>query len=395
MFRVLTCLTVEHDWRLVGVAAVLCLFASLAAVNLFNRARATAGRARFVWIIAAAIATGFGIWATHFVAMLAYEPGFPIAYSLSLTVLSLAAAAFITGFGLGIAVYGYARWAPALAGAVVGGGIAAMHYTGMYAVEIPGRVTWQFPLVLASIIFGMVLGALALVVAIRSYRRRDAALAAVLLTLAIVSHHFTAMGAVEIVPDPARSIDALTLSLGVLAIAIASAAMAILCISLVGAFAGRRLDESSSFLAIVINNMTQGVILFDAHERILVCNDRYIEMYGLSPDVVKPGCKLLDLINNRITTGSLNIDAEKYRAEILAAVKQGQSMNRIVETPDGRAVSVVNRPIKGGQYWIGTHDDITDRIHAERKNAAMSEQERRRVEIETEIRAFRKSENGR
>src|SRR5262245_9114718 len=191
MFRVLTCLTVEHDWRLVGVAAVLCLFASLAAVNLFNRARATAGRARFVWIIAAAIATGFGIWATHFVAMLAYEPGFPIAYSLSLTFRTLAAAAVITGFGLSIAVYGYARWAPVLAGAVVGGGIAAMHYTGMYAVEIPGRVTWQFPLVLASIIFGMVLGALALVVAIRSYRRRDAALAAVLLTLAIVSYHFT------------------------------------------------------------------------------------------------------------------------------------------------------------------------------------------------------------
>jgi methyl-accepting chemotaxis protein len=391
MFRVLTCLTVEHDWRLVGVAAVLCLFASLTAVNLFNRARATAGRARALWIIAAAIATGFGIWATHFVAMLAYEPGIPIAYSLSLTVLSLAAAALITGSGLSIAVYSGASWAPALAGAVVGGGIAAMHYTGMFAVQIPGRVTWDLPLVLASIFFGMALGAAAMVVAIRSYRRRDAALAAVLLTLAIVSHHFTAMGAVEIVPDPARSIDALTLSPGVLAIAIASAAMAILCVSLVGASAGRRLDESSTFLAIVINNMTQGVILFDAYERVLGCNDRYIEMYGLSPDIVKPGCTLIDLINNRITTGSLNTDAENYRTEILAAVKQGQAMNRIVETPDGRAISVINRPVQGGQYWIGTHDDITERIHSERRNAAMSEQERRRVEIETEIRAFRKS----
>lgn len=186
MFRVLTCLTVEHDWRLVGVAAVLCLFASLTAVNLFNRARATAGRARALWIIAAAIATGFGIWATHFVAMPAYEPGIPIAYSLSLTVLSLAAAALITGSGLGIAVYSSASWAPAFAGAVVGGGIAAMHYTGMFAVEIPGRVTWDFPLVLASVFFGMALGAAAMVVAIRSYRRRDAALSAVLLTLAIV-----------------------------------------------------------------------------------------------------------------------------------------------------------------------------------------------------------------
>ena len=323
--------------------------------------------------------------------MLAYEPGIQISYSLSLTVLSLAAAVAVTGLGLSIAVYLHSRWSPLLAGAIVGGGIAAMHYTGMNAIEIPGRVTWQASLVVASIVFGIALGALAMVVAIRSYRRRDAALAAVLLTLAIVSHHFTAMGAVEIVPDPTRTIDALTLSPAVLATAIASAAMAVLCISLIGAFAGRRLDESSTFLAMVLDNMTQGVVLFDAHEHVLVVNNRYVEMYGLSPSIVKPGCSLLDLITNRITTGSLNIDPEKYRTEIMTAVRQGESMNRIVETPDGRAVLVVNRPIKNGEYWIGTHDDITERIHAERKTAALTEQERRRVEIETEIRAFRES----
>lgn len=147
----------------------------------------------------------------------------------------------------------------------------------------------------------------------------------------------------------------------------------------------------SALLSMVLNNMTQGVILFDSHERILVCNDRYVEMYGLSSDVVKPGSTLMDLIQNRITTGSLNIDPQKYREEILTAVRQGQSMNRIVETPDGRAVLVVNRPVKNGLYWIGTHDDITERIHAERKSAALSEQERRREQIEMEIRAFRES----
>ncbi len=149
--------------------------------------------------------------------------------------------------------------------------------------------------------------------------------------------------------------------------------------------------SKGALLSMALNNMTQGVVLFDAHEHVLVCNDRYVEMYGLSPDVVKAGCTLLDLIKDRITTGSLNIDPEKYRAEILTAVREGQMMNRIVETPDGRAVLVVNRPIKGGEYWIGTHDDITERIHAERKTAALSEQERRRLEIETEIRAFRES----
>ena len=143
--------------------------------------------------------------------------------------------------------------------------------------------------------------------------------------------------------------------------------------------------------SMVLNNITQGVILFDAHERVLVVNDRYVEMYGLSASVVKPGCMLVELIQNRITTGSLNIDPEKYRSEIMAAVRDGAVMNRIVETPDGRAVLVVNRPIQNGKYWIGTHDDITERIQAERKSTALSEQERRRVTIEAEIRAFRES----
>ena len=146
-----------------------------------------------------------------------------------------------------------------------------------------------------------------------------------------------------------------------------------------------------AILTMVLNNMTQGVVLYDSRERIVVYNDRYIDMYGLSREVVKPGATLLDAIKNRISTGSLNIDAEKYRAEILALIANGQSMSRIVATPDGRAVSVVNRPIKGGQFWLGTHDDITERIEAERKNTALLEQERRRLAVETEIRAFREN----
>jgi PAS domain-containing protein len=122
--------------------------------------------------------------------------------------------------------------------------------------------------------------------------------------------------------------------------------------------AGRNVD--GALLSMVLNNMTQGVVFFDDYENVLVCNDRYVEMYGLSPDVVKPGCTLFDPIKNRITTGSLNINPEKYHAEIMSAVRQGQVMNRIVETTDGRAVLVVNRPIKNGRYWIGTHDDITE-----------------------------------
>lgn len=153
----------------------------------------------------------------------------------------------------------------------------------------------------------------------------------------------------------------------------------------------KRAGNGEAMLSMVLNNMTQGVVMFDAAERLVVCNDRYIAMYGLSPDVVKPGATLVEVIENRNLTDSLNIDPEKYRAEIIAAVSHGQASSKIIETPDGRAVLVVNRSIKGGQFWIGTHDDITERIKAERTSAALSEQARRRVAIEAEIRAFREA----
>ena len=148
----------------------------------------------------------------------------------------------------------------------------------------------------------------------------------------------------------------------------------------IGLFAWRRLmgrgafGNDSAMLSVVLNNMTQGVVMFDLAERLVVCNERYIDMYRLSRDVVRPGALLLDVIKNRKLTGSLNIDPEKYRAQIVTLVRQGESASNIVETPDGRAVSVVNRAIKGGKYWIGTHDDITERILAERKSAALGEQ---------------------
>src|SRR5205814_672702 len=100
MFQVFTCLTVEHDWRLVALAAAVCLLASAVAVSLFHRAQATQGRTRLIWLSMDAATAGFGIWATHFIAMLAYHPGIGAGYNPALTILSLLCAALITGAGL-------------------------------------------------------------------------------------------------------------------------------------------------------------------------------------------------------------------------------------------------------------------------------------------------------
>src|ERR1041384_5443219 len=100
MFRILTCLTGEHDLRLVALAGCVCFLARFVALSLFRRAKATAGSTRVAWLCLSGAATGSGIWATHFIAMLAYEPGTSIAYGIGLTLLSLIAAASVTAIGL-------------------------------------------------------------------------------------------------------------------------------------------------------------------------------------------------------------------------------------------------------------------------------------------------------
>src|SRR5579871_2065637 len=115
-----------------------------------------------------------------------------------------------------------------------------------------------------------------------------------------------------------------------------------------------KLREQSRLFDIAVNNMSQGLVMFDAAERLLVCNRRYVEMYGLSPDVVKPGCTLLDLLKQRTAQGTFARDPAEYRADLLAAMSEGQIMRRITEIGDGRTFAVVTQPMAGGG-WVATH----------------------------------------
>ena len=92
MLTVYNCIVTEHDLRLVALAATICAVASYTAISLLHHLRRSTGRMRFVWLIVSATTTGFGIWATHFIAMLAFAPGLPTAYNFGLTLLSLVAA---------------------------------------------------------------------------------------------------------------------------------------------------------------------------------------------------------------------------------------------------------------------------------------------------------------
>ena len=195
MQTVLTTLFYRHDLALVALAAVVCALSTFAGITLLHHARRTEGPMQLAWLGIAAVSVGFGIWATHFIAEMAFAAGMPTGYNIPLTLLSLAIAMSIVGGALWYATIARRRSDTALAGAVVGIGIAAMHYVGMQALVIGGQIVWDPYLVGSSLLFGMSFGALALYVGTRSPRFGWRIAGGLLLTLAIVSMHFTGMGA--------------------------------------------------------------------------------------------------------------------------------------------------------------------------------------------------------
>jgi diguanylate cyclase (GGDEF)-like protein/PAS domain S-box-containing protein len=128
----------------------------------------------------------------------------------------------------------------------------------------------------------------------------------------------------------------------------------------------QRLALQKLRLDTAVNNMSQGLLLFDASERIVVCNQRYIRMYGLSPDVVKPGCALRDLILHRKQAGTITGDVDEYYSSLLRDLARGKATEKIIETPDKRSIRILNQPLANGG-WVVTHEDITEARNAEQE----------------------------
>jgi diguanylate cyclase (GGDEF)-like protein len=133
----------------------------------------------------------------------------------------------------------------------------------------------------------------------------------------------------------------------------------------------RRLALEKERLDTAINNMTQGLLLYDSDARIVLCNQRYLEMYNLSPDVVKPGCHFRDLIAHRKETGSFPGNVDEFCASVLRNVAQKLATNSVLETTDGRSIQIVNRPLANGG-WVATQEDITERRRAEQQIAHLA-----------------------
>ncbi|PVX82678.1 putative bifunctional diguanylate cyclase/phosphodiesterase [Paraburkholderia unamae] len=209
---VLGCIIYRHNLWLVVVALLICGAGSWVTARLVLRAFATRSLQRFGWSFIAAVVAAADIWCTHFVAMLGFEPGVPIAFDPVLTIASLLIALVGSIAGFVLATSRVSRAAPALGGAIVGLAVALMHYAGMLAYRVEGVVIWNRTLLVLSIVFAVGLCALALhragvaagepgeAARARSRGNAAALVVAGVLALAIAALHFTGMTAFQVVP---------------------------------------------------------------------------------------------------------------------------------------------------------------------------------------------------
>ena len=365
MLRVWNCLESQHDWRLVLVAGVVCLLTSLAAVNLYQRARVSDERAGMFWLLTAGAVTGGGIWATHFIAMLAYTPGVEVDYDLKLTVASLILATVMTTLGFSAASHGGRRWGAVVGGALIGIGIAAMHYTGMASLNL--LLAWNEGIVITSILSGIVLAIGAVALARQGDTQWKLTGAGILLTLAITSHHFIAMGAIELLP--AVQVDSLSPRLSPLALCF-TVALATCAIVGAGLFAAlidrsshRRVTERSVQLDAALNNMGQGLCMYDADGKLQLCNAQYLDLYRLREGDVVYGHDYNRQLQLKEAAGTMFADAGTHRSKLSAAIEDRKATDWMASLKDGREIHITYQPMPNGG-WVITYEDYTERMQS-------------------------------
>ncbi|SHK96168.1 PAS domain S-box-containing protein/diguanylate cyclase (GGDEF) domain-containing protein [Bradyrhizobium lablabi] len=386
MFKIYTCIAYAHDLRLVGLAALVCVLASFAAINLLRHAQKSSGQTRGMWLAVSAISTGFGIFATHFIAMLAFTPGIPSGYNVVLTMLSLVAAILLTGAGLAVSLTPNWRHGPWLGGAIVAGGIAAMHYTGMAAFEIEGTILWDPVLVVTSIVLGAAIGAVALPVGLHGKEEKWKIGGALLLTLAICSHHFTAMGAVSIIPDPTIEVSPSALPAGLLAIGVAIASVAIIALALAGVVLDIR-DQRRSELEVermrdLADASVEGLLVCDG-EAIVSVNTSFAHLAGL-PAATLVGEKLeycfpdqaartelLSGSNKTVETALRHLDGSTTPVElILRSIVYAGRPHQVIAVRDLKARKDAEQHI----YFLAHHDALTSLPNRSHFNARIDQE---------------------
>ncbi|HRD29746.1 MAG TPA: MHYT domain-containing protein, partial [Caulobacter sp.] len=354
MLSVLSCLREQHDLRLVLIAAVICIASILTAFGLYDRALRTAGPFRAGWLTLTGLIAGSGVWATHFMGMLAYQPDLLVGYDPLGTALSLVAS--LAGMGLAFtlpAVFG-GRVGFLAGGLAAGLALATMHFLGISAAIMPMHILWNPGQVIASIAGGSALTAGAFLLFTRRGDPAWRTASGLLMAGAVLLLHFTAMAAVTLVPDSTIPLGGAQFDRAELAIMTGAFAAGLLlaCLALLWV-------ESQSHRGALISlrssldALPSGVAFMDAADRLVIWNLAFADLaacWGLVPEV-------------------------GARGEVLRAVCGADTApdGDVEKRSDGRWIRAMTSATPEGGSVLILRDITADREHAAAMAAARDE----------------------
>ena len=305
------CTSYHHNPWLVVLSYAVAAFAAYTAFHLLERVRAaTSWSARLTWLTTTGLSMGFGIWAMHFIAILAVEIAIPIRFDLPTTAVSAGVAIVASLVAFAVVTTGLTdRARLAAAGLVLGCGIATMHYVGMAALRLPAHLyyePWLFALsALVAVLFST--GALWALTTLPRLRGAWAPFArplgAAVMGLAIVLMHYTGMVSTYFFPEPGLPQAGLLVDRPTMAAAIACATLLVGGLTLTAAMFDQRATRAEALLRDAVDSISEGFVIYDADDRLVMCNEAYRRLYHSSIAALVPGTRFEDVMRAGLASG--------------------------------------------------------------------------------------------
>jgi signal transduction histidine kinase/ActR/RegA family two-component response regulator len=367
VLKVLTCISVQHDLRLVALAVLVCLTACVIAFRIYAQALRKETQFPSFWLATAGIAAGSGIWSTHFIAMLAYEPSLHSHYQPLASCLSWLAACIGAGAGFALAARLPGLKGRLAGGTVIGLSISAMHYIGMTAFQTQGLILWDRFYVVISVLLGGGVTAAAVALAGDPRTWKGQVLGGLILAGGIASMHFTAMTAVTVSPDPSVVVPPSPLSSAIIAILTAAVVgMGVFAILAAMTMARYSRMRALADLRDAIDALPAGLAFYDADDRLVMWNKPYAQQGGDAAHLLKAGAAFSDLLRAQMSSGVLREGIGHEEAWLAARLRRRREAKEAEEQfQNGRWLRVEDcRTASGGAISIAV--DITDlKLNAE------------------------------
>ena len=372
----------SYDPALVTLSVLIASLAAYAALGIAPRISAAEGvAAGRSWLAAGAVAMGIGVWAMHFIGMLAFRLPVPVAYDVSITLLSMFPAIVASGVVLFVISHGRIRNRQlVLAGILMGLGIGTMHYTGMAAMHMAAKVFYEPALFVLSIIVAAVLATSALYINFLASRRNGRSPdhptrlgGTLVMGFAVAGMHYTAMAAAYFFPVSGSFPLGPVLDPMLLASLVALASALILALTIFVAVVDSRLKAAAHSartsrrrMIAAIESISEGFCLYDADDKLVLSNSKYRELLHSGNGEVSLGESFEEIIRRVAGRGLIPEAKERVDDWVEARLKQHRDPSGplLQRRDDGRWIQVSERKTEDGST-VAIYNDITDLKKAE------------------------------